>query len=87
MLSMIKKLLSCLGEYKKYAIYTPLVMLGEAGLEILIPFLPRVDLDGHVAGKSHAEMPIKLQHLLGGDVGREINLRSVAHRELLSINS
>lgn len=39
MLSMIKKLLSCLGEYKKYAIYTPLVMLGEAGLEILIPFL------------------------------------------------
>lgn len=26
---MIKKLLSCVGEYKKYAILTPIVMIGE----------------------------------------------------------
>lgn len=39
MLKQIKQLLSCLGEYKKYAIYTPLVMVGEAAMEILIPFL------------------------------------------------
>ncbi len=34
-----KQLLSYLGEYKKYAILTPLVMVGEAAMEILIPFL------------------------------------------------
>ena len=36
---MIKKLLSCVGEYKKYAIMTPIIMLGEALMEILLPFM------------------------------------------------
>lgn len=39
MLKQIKQLLSYLGEYKKYAILTPLVMVGEAVMEIFIPFL------------------------------------------------
>lgn len=39
MLQKIKQLLSYLGEYKKYAILTPVVMVGEAAMEILIPFL------------------------------------------------
>lgn len=39
MLQKFKQLLSYLGEYKKYAILTPLVMVGEAAMEILIPFL------------------------------------------------
>lgn len=39
MLKKVKQLLSFLGEYKKYAILTPLVMLGEAAMEILIPYL------------------------------------------------
>ena len=36
---MIKKLLPSLGEYKKYAILTPLLVIGEVILEINIPFL------------------------------------------------
>lgn len=36
---MLKKLLSCVGEYKKYAILTPIVMLGEVIMEVLIPFV------------------------------------------------
>ena len=36
---MIKKLLGCLGEYKKYAIMTPIIMIGEALMEILLPFM------------------------------------------------
>ncbi len=39
MFQKFKQLLSYLGEYKKYAILTPLVMVGEAAMEILIPFL------------------------------------------------
>lgn len=36
---MYKKILSHLGEYKKYAILTPIVMIGEVLMEILIPFV------------------------------------------------
>ncbi len=36
---MVKKLLSCVGEYKKYAIATPLVMIGEVLMEVMIPFV------------------------------------------------
>ncbi len=39
MLQKFRQLLSYLGEYKKYALLTPLVMVGEAAMEILIPFL------------------------------------------------
>lgn len=36
---MYKKVFSYLGEYKKYAILTPLVMIGEVLMEILIPYV------------------------------------------------
>ena len=36
---MIKKLASCVGEYKKYAFATPIIMLGEAIMEILLPLI------------------------------------------------
>lgn len=36
---MIKKILKCLREYKKYTVLTILCMVVEAGMEILIPFL------------------------------------------------
>lgn len=36
---MVKKLLSCVGEYKKYAILTPVVMIGEVLMEVLIPLV------------------------------------------------
>ena len=36
---MVKKLAGCLGEYKKFAILTPLIMVGEVVMEVLIPFV------------------------------------------------
>lgn len=36
---MIKKILPCLGEYKKYAILAPITVIGEVILEVFIPFL------------------------------------------------
>ena len=36
---MLKKLLPCLGKYKKYAILTPIFVILEVILEISIPFL------------------------------------------------
>ena len=36
---MLKKILSCLGEYKKYVILTPLFMIIEVLLEVSIPML------------------------------------------------
>ncbi|MDE5946809.1 MAG: ABC transporter ATP-binding protein/permease [Oscillospiraceae bacterium] len=34
---MYKKILSCVGEYKKYAILTPVIIIGEVIMEIFIP--------------------------------------------------
>lgn len=36
---MIKKLLQCVGRYKIYAILTPIMMMGEVAMEILIPII------------------------------------------------
>ena len=36
---MLKRLMACIGEYKKYAILTPLIMVGEVVIECLIPFI------------------------------------------------
>lgn len=45
---MFKKLASCIGEYKKYAIATPIVMLGEAIMEILLPFIMAAMIDNGI---------------------------------------
>ncbi|MCM1577976.1 MAG: ABC transporter ATP-binding protein/permease [Ruminococcus sp.] len=42
---MIKKLLSCVGEYKKYAIATPIIMIGEVLMEVSIPMVMAQILD------------------------------------------
>ncbi|MDE6591977.1 MAG: ABC transporter ATP-binding protein/permease [Oscillospiraceae bacterium] len=42
---MIKKLLSCVGEYKKYAILTPIIMIGEVLMEVTIPLVMAQILD------------------------------------------
>lgn len=47
---MIKKLLPCVGEYKKYAILTPLVMIGEVLMEIMIPFVMAQIIDKGIKG-------------------------------------
>ncbi len=36
---MLKKLLPCLGEYKKYALLTPVMVIGEVILEIFLPLI------------------------------------------------
>ncbi len=45
---MFRKLASCVGEYKKYAIATPIVMLGEALMEILMPFIMAAMIDNGI---------------------------------------
>ncbi|WP_432651625.1 ABC transporter ATP-binding protein [Huintestinicola sp.] len=47
---MLKKLLSCVGEYKKYAILTPIVMLGEVIMEVLIPLVMACIVDYGIGG-------------------------------------
>lgn len=47
---MIKKLAACIGEYKKYAIITPIVMIGEVLMEILIPLVMASIIDKGIMG-------------------------------------
>ena len=42
---MIKKLLSCVGEYKRPSILTPIMMIGEVLMETLIPFVMAALID------------------------------------------
>ena len=46
---MLKKLLACVGEYKKYAILTPIVMIGEVLMEVLIPLVMAKIVDVGIA--------------------------------------
>ncbi|SFA94226.1 ATP-binding cassette, subfamily B [Acetitomaculum ruminis DSM 5522] len=48
---MVKKILSCLGEYKKYAILTPVIIVGEVIMETLIPMVMAQMVDRGVANK------------------------------------
>ena len=48
---MVKKLASCIGEYRKYAIATPIIMLGEAIMEILIPLIMANMIDYGIQNK------------------------------------
>ncbi len=48
---MIKKLASYVGEYKKNAIITPILMIGEVGMEIVIPFIISLIVDNGINNK------------------------------------
>lgn len=56
---MIKKLLSCLGEYKKYAILTPIVMIGEVLMEVSIPMIMAKIVDNGI-GRSDINYTVKM---------------------------
>ena len=56
---MIKKLLSCLGEYKKYAILTPVVMIGEVLMEVSIPLIMAKIVDNGI-GRSDINYTVKM---------------------------
>lgn len=45
---MYKRVLSCVGEYKKYAILTPLTIVGEVFMEILIPTVMAMIIDNGI---------------------------------------
>lgn len=56
---MLKKLLPCLGKYKKYAIFTPVMVIGEVILEIFIPLIMSKIIDVGIS-KSDTVYVIKM---------------------------
>ncbi len=48
MQTMIKKLVPYVGKYKKSALLTPVLMIGEVGMEILIPFIISLIVDNGI---------------------------------------
>lgn len=61
---MVKKLAGCLGEYKKFAILTPLIMVGEVVMEVLIPFVMAQIIDKGIQGNGGIEYTIKMGLLM-----------------------
>lgn len=61
---MLKKLIPCLGEYKKYAILTPTVMVGEVLMEVLIPFVIANIIDIGIKGSGGVPYIIKMGALM-----------------------
>lgn len=61
---MYKRILSCVGEYKKYAILTPLVMVGEVMMEILIPFVMANMIDKGILGEGGVSYIVKMGVLM-----------------------
>lgn len=45
---MYRKILSCVGEYKKYAILTPVTIIGEVIMELLIPTIMAMIIDNGI---------------------------------------
>lgn len=45
---MYRKILSCVGEYKKYAILTPVTIIGEVLMELLIPTIMAMIIDNGI---------------------------------------
>ncbi|MDD3205020.1 MAG: ABC transporter ATP-binding protein [Lachnospiraceae bacterium] len=61
---MIKKLMGCLGEYKKYAILTPVIMIGEVIMEVLIPFVMAAIIDTGIQGSGGTAYTVKMGLLM-----------------------
>ena len=63
---MLKKLFSLLGEYKKYAIITPLFIVGEVIMEILIPFLMAAIIDNGILGSGGIRYTVSMGGVMVG---------------------
>lgn len=61
---MIKKLVPCVGEYKKHAILTPIVMIGEVIMEISIPFVMAQIIDKGIQGDGGISYTVKMGLLM-----------------------
>lgn len=57
---MIKKLFRYVGEYKKYAILTPLAMVGEVIMDVLIPFVMALIIDNGILGDGGIGYTVKM---------------------------
>lgn len=60
---MLDKLLPCLGSYKKYAILTPIMVIGEVILEIFLPLIMAKIIDVGI-GKSDVGYVVKMGALM-----------------------
>jgi len=60
----MKKLLKCLGEYKKYAILTPIIMIGEVVMEVLIPLVMAAIIDNGIQGGAGTGYTVKMGILM-----------------------
>ncbi|MGI6095724.1 MAG: ABC transporter ATP-binding protein [Lachnospiraceae bacterium] len=63
---MIRQLLACLGEYKKYAVLTPVIMVGEVLMEVLIPMVMALIIDNGIRGDSGVNYTIAMGILMIG---------------------
>lgn len=60
---MYKKILSCVGEYKKYAILTPVIIIGEVIMEIFIPTIMAGIIDNGIK-QSNVSYVVKMGGLM-----------------------
>ncbi len=61
---MIKKIASCIGEYKKYTILTPVIIIGEVLMEILIPFVMAQIINVGIKGSGGVQYIVKMGLLM-----------------------
>jgi len=61
---MIKKLFGYTGEYRRYAIYAPLLIIGEVILEILIPFVMADIIDNGILGAGGTSYTVRMGGLM-----------------------
>lgn len=62
--TMIKKIAGCIGEYKKYAILTPMIMIGEVIMEVLIPLVMSKIIDIGIKGNGGISYIVKMGLLM-----------------------
>lgn len=61
---MIKKLIANIGEYKKYVILTPVLMVVEVAMEVIIPLLMANIIDNGIRGTGGIEYTLKYGGLM-----------------------
>ncbi len=60
----MKKLIPCIKGYEKYTFLTPLVMIGEVGMEVLIPFVMAKIVDNGIRGNGGTAYTVKMGLLM-----------------------
>lgn len=63
---MIKKLKPCISGYGLYTLLTPLVMIGEVGMEVLIPYVMSLIVNNGIEGDGGTAYTVKMGLLMVG---------------------